>query len=281
MGSRAGGNRFSRDPAPPCGSHEEKRPIVNEDEPRMNTKTDGPPSAASGTKMHLQFCALGVTMSWDDGLLGARASRPHQACHSLGHLLPTWINRERRHGSPSAGGFSMGFAPTGWLPAARKNGRTEDEPAQQMACFKGTAILCPCCEDAGWERGRPRWHSPISPINRERRPSRRAPAVALKVSAVQRDRMRAGARAPRQSWGGVRRAASQKADVHPLGSSRLPASPAPAPHDGADHTRVKQRILMAFREQGLCPVKPVCCIKGTSIDRIDRINRTRSCCTGS
>ena len=59
-----------------------------------------------------QFCALGVTMSWDDGFpgarasrphddgfpgarasrphddgfLGARASRPHQAWHSPGHL---------------------------------------------------------------------------------------------------------------------------------------------------------------------------------------------------
>ena len=45
------------------------------------------------------FFALGVTMSWDDGFLGARASRPHndgflgarasrphQAWHSLGHL---------------------------------------------------------------------------------------------------------------------------------------------------------------------------------------------------
>ncbi len=35
------------------------------------------------------FCnlvPLGVTMSWDDGPLGARASRPHQAWHSLGHL---------------------------------------------------------------------------------------------------------------------------------------------------------------------------------------------------
>ena len=36
--------------------------------------------------MLLQLCALGVTMSWDDGFLGARASRPHQAWHSLGHL---------------------------------------------------------------------------------------------------------------------------------------------------------------------------------------------------
>ena len=49
--------------------------------------------------MLLQSCALGVTMSWDDGFPGARASRPHddgfpgarasrphQAWHSLGHL---------------------------------------------------------------------------------------------------------------------------------------------------------------------------------------------------
>ena len=52
----------------------------------MNQKTDGPPSTTSGTKMLLQSCALGVTMSWDEGLLGARASRPHQAWHSLGQL---------------------------------------------------------------------------------------------------------------------------------------------------------------------------------------------------
>ena len=50
--------------------------------------------------MLLQFGALAMTMSWDDGFpgarasrphdegsfLGARASRPHQAWHSLGHL---------------------------------------------------------------------------------------------------------------------------------------------------------------------------------------------------
>ena len=35
----------------------------------------------------------------------------------------------------------------------------------------------------------------------------------------------------------------------------------PRPHDGADHPRVKQRTLMAFREQEPCPVKPVCCIR--------------------
>ena len=84
--SRPAGNRRAPAPAPPCRSFEEKRPIVNEDEPRMDTNTDGTPSTTSSTRMLLQFCALGVTMSWDDGFLGARASRPHKAWHSLGHL---------------------------------------------------------------------------------------------------------------------------------------------------------------------------------------------------
>ena len=37
--------------------------------------------------MLLQFCALGATMSWDEGFLGARASRPHKSSRSFGHLL--------------------------------------------------------------------------------------------------------------------------------------------------------------------------------------------------
>ena len=40
---------------------------------------------ASATKVLLQFCSLGVTMSLDDGFLGARASRP-TSWRSLGHL---------------------------------------------------------------------------------------------------------------------------------------------------------------------------------------------------
>ena len=72
---------------------------MNHEWTRIDTKTDGPPSTTSGTKMLLQFSDLGVTMSWDegflgarasrphnDGFLGARASRPHKAWHSLDHL---------------------------------------------------------------------------------------------------------------------------------------------------------------------------------------------------
>ena len=76
--------------------------------------------------------------------------------------------------------------------------------------------------------GRPRSQGNHSPLEGEsQKPSRQAKADAV---------------------GGERRATSQNADLHPLGNSRLPESPAPAPHDGADHSRVKQRTLMAYRE---------------------------------
>ena len=53
----------------------------------MDTKTDGPPSTTSGPGMLLQFCPLGVTLSWEEAHPGARASRPHKASRSLTHLL--------------------------------------------------------------------------------------------------------------------------------------------------------------------------------------------------
>ena len=76
---------------PPCrADHSRKNGRsfmkTNHECTRIDTKTDGPPSTTSGAKMRLQFSALGVTMSWDEGFPGARASRPHQAWHSLGHL---------------------------------------------------------------------------------------------------------------------------------------------------------------------------------------------------
>ena len=79
-------------PALPCGSFEEKRPIVDEDEPPMDTNrpedrwTCFNHKGRHNASAILQCCALGVTMSWNDGFLGARASRPHQAWHSLAHL---------------------------------------------------------------------------------------------------------------------------------------------------------------------------------------------------
>ena len=67
-------------------NHEGTRRKTKRKGTRRDTKTDGPASTTRGTRILLQFCALGVTMSWDEGFLGARASRPHQAWHSLAHL---------------------------------------------------------------------------------------------------------------------------------------------------------------------------------------------------
>ena len=138
---------------------------------RTDRKTDGPPSSTSSAKRLLHFSALGVAASSDDSLLGARASRPHQAGRSLGplpHLLPP------------------GTAP--WLSFRLAN-------------------AVPTGRVAGG-------------------------SIARKLCGGQRHSMRAGrprsqGLPSRRRGGDVWQATSQKADLRPLGNSRLPASHAP------------------------------------------------------
>ena len=190
--------------------------------------------------MLLQFCALGVTMSWDDGFLGARASRshndgfpgarasrphndgfpgarasrPHQTWHSLGHLPHM---------------DQPGTAP--WLSF----GLAAAVPADRVAACSIALKLSGGQRDS-MRAGRPRSQGNHSPLEGEsQKPSRQAKADAV------------------GGW----RVTSQKADLHPLGNSRLPASPAPAPQDGADHSRVKQVLFQADKpgraQHGLYP----------------------------
>ena len=67
-------------PAAPCGSFEGKRLIVNEDEPPMDKAVPPPQLMASRER--------------------GRPARTKPGTASA--ISPTWINRERRHGSPSA-----------------------------------------------------------------------------------------------------------------------------------------------------------------------------------
>ncbi len=153
---------------------------------RRYTNTDGPPSTIRDTKMLLQFCALGLTMSWDEGLLGARASRPHQAWHSLGHFP----HLDQPGTAPC---LSFGLA--------------DAVPADRVAACSIALKLSGGQRDS-MRAGRPRSQGNHSPLEGEsQKPSRQAKADAV---------------------GGVRRVTSQKADVQPLGNSRLPASRAPA-----------------------------------------------------
>ena len=94
--------------------------------------------------------------------------------------------------------------------------------------------------------------------------------IALKLSGGQRDRMRAGrprsqVLPSRRCGGGFQSSREAAAAINP--GVRFQASRAPAPHDGADHPRVKQPFLMAFREEGLRYIKPVCCVG--NMDRQD------------
>ena len=135
--------------------------------------------------MHLQFGALAVTMSWDEGFPGARASRPHQAWHSLGHLP----HLDRPATAP-------------WL----SYGLADAVPADRVAASSIALKLSGGQRDR-MRAGRPCSQGNHSPLEGEsQKPSRQAKADAV------------------GGW----RATSQKAHVHPLGNSRLPASRAPA-----------------------------------------------------
>ena len=136
--------------------------------------------------MLLQSCARGVTMSWDESFLGARASRPHQARHSLGHLPHL---------------DQPGTAP--WLSFDPADAVSADRVA---AC--SVALKLSGGQRHRMRAGRPRSQANQSPLEGEsQKPSRQAKADAV---------------------GGVWRSTSQKADLHPVGNSRLPASRAPA-----------------------------------------------------
>ena len=194
--------------SPPCRadhSRKNSRSLTktNHEWTRIDSKRDRPPSTTSGTKMLLQFRALGVAMSWDEGFLGARAScphdegflgarasRPHKAWHNLGHLPHL---------------DQPGTAP--WLSF----GLADAVPADRVAA-RSIALKLSGGQRDRMRAGRPRSQGNHSPLEGEsQKPSRQAKADAV---------------------GGGRRATSQKADLHPLGNSRVPASRAPAPGPG-------------------------------------------------
>ena len=182
--------------AHPQGQKRDPRCYMKDREgPRRQLHLIQPPAAPEC------FCNIVTLVSRRHGKKthpGARASRPHNTWHSLGHLLDP--------------------------------GRPARAPC---LCF-GRAHAVP----AGRAAGCP---------------------IARKPSGNPRDSMRAGR--PRSRVGrpdgaveGIRGATSLKADRRPLGNSRLPAGLAPSPFPGADQTRVKQQIFLAYREQGPCQV---------------------------
>ena len=156
--------------------------------------------------MLLQYGALGVTMSWDEGFLGARASRPHQAWHSLGHLP---------HLDQPA------TAP--WLSFGLADGVLADRVAACSIALKLSGV-----QRNSMRSGRPR---------SQEMPSRRCGGGCPAGDSQEMPSRRCGGGCLAGDFSESRRA--------PFG--KLPfageSSRAPAPHDGADHSRVKQVLF--------------------------------------
>ena len=135
---------------PPClADHSRKigrsSANTNHEWTRIDAKTDGTPSTTSGIYMRLRFRPPG-TMSSDDAPLGARASRPHKAWDSLGHL-PHWDQRGNNTMALLRTG-RWGLPPTKWLPAASQG---NSAAANGAAC--GRDARAPRgCPSAGWVR---------------------------------------------------------------------------------------------------------------------------------
>ena len=153
--------------------------------------------------MLLQFWALDVARSWDDGFLGARASRPHQAWHSLGHLphldqpgTVPWLSYGLADGVPDHRVAACSIA----LKLSGGKG-TKGQDAGGTPALPGVAVpAVPWGVSGGRLLRKPTctlWETPVCPL-----------AVLL-------------------------------------------------PPDRADHSRVKQRIIVAYPEQGLVREKPV------------------------
>ena len=169
-------------------NHEGTRRKTKRKGTRRDTKTDGPPLTTIGTRILLQFCVLGVTMSWDEGLLGARASRPHQAWHSLAHLphldqpgTAPWLSFGLADAVPADRVAACGIALK--LSGGRRDRMRASRPHQAWHSLghlphldqPGTAP----CLSFGLADG--------VPADRVA-----ACGIALKLSGGQRDRMRAG-----------------------------------------------------------------------------------------
>ncbi len=125
---------------------------------QIDTNTDEPPSTTSSTKMLLHFCAVGVTLSWEEAHPGARASRPHKSSRSFSHLL---------HRNQPAAAPCLCF------------GRAHAVPA-------GRAVGCNIAGKLSGNRrdsmraGRPRSRGNHSPLEGEsQKPSRQAKADAV------------------------------------------------------------------------------------------------------
>ena len=162
-------------PAVRWGSFEEKRPIVNEDEPRMNTNRPEDRWTSFNDNRHQHAsatCALGVTMSWDDGFPGARASRPHKSSRSFSHLL----HRNQPAAAPCLCFGRAHAVPAGRAVGCNIAGKLSGNRRDSMRAGRPRSRGCRPDGEVGGIRWATSLKAGLSPLGNSRLPASRAPA---------------------------------------------------------------------------------------------------------
>ena len=141
---------------------------------RPEERTGAPPSTTSGAKVLLQYGVLGVTMSWDDGFPGARASRPHNAWHNLGHLphldqpgTAPWLYYGLAAAVPAhrVAACSIALKLSGGQRNSMRAGRPRPQAMPPRRCRGGANRIyfgCQGTAPAFWMRRRSAWERPAA-----------------------------------------------------------------------------------------------------------------------
>ena len=122
-------------------------------------------------------------MSWNDGFLGARASRPHQAWHSLGHLrhldqpaTAPWLSFGLAHAVPA--GRAVGCNIAGKLSGNRRDSMRAGRPRSRGCRPDG---------EVGGIRRATSLKAGLSPLGNSRLPASRAPTPRELGRSIEKD----------------------------------------------------------------------------------------------
>ena len=159
----------------PCGLIEEKRPIVHEDEPPMNTNRHKDRQTSFNDKRRPNASA--ILCPWYHDVMGAcppgaRASRPHKSSRSFGHLL----HRNQPAAAPCLCFGRAHAVPAGRAVGCNIAGKLSGNRRDSMRAGRPRSRGCrPDGEVEGIRRATS-LKAGLSPLGNSRLPASRAPA---------------------------------------------------------------------------------------------------------
>ena len=161
-------NGFRQVQPPPCrADHSRVKQVLFQSRGLMDLLL-----TTTGAKMLLQFCPVGVTLSWEEAHPGARASRPHKSSRSFGHLL----HRNQPAAAPCLCFGRAHAVPAGRAVGCNIAGKLSGNRRDSMRAGRPRSRGCrPDGEVEGIRRATS-LKAGLSPLGNSRLPASRAPA---------------------------------------------------------------------------------------------------------